>query len=904
MGSQMTLGKRIYLGFALVILIALAIGVIGVWNMLAAKNDSQKLASEYVPEAKLATDLRGASNRLMYNMRGYGFTEEQSHYDQAREEMDIIRRHIDEALALAGRAVHLEALEGQVARIQSAAGEYEALMRQTEEAIASMNEQRGKLDQNAATYMENCEAFLKNQNEAFTRDLEERQKKVHIVTNIVARGTQARVANFRAQGTNDMDLMAEAVAGIKELDKELEVLRPITRNEENIRQIETIEEAAGTYAGAMESYITTQEALGAAGRQMDANAAAYMENSAAFLSSQTERMEREFNMAGVDLSERLRKISLVNDIIDAGNEARVLNFRAQANQEPELMSAAKEQLLAVGPMAAELRTITRESEDLRQISAVEKAAEGYAGAIEVYLNNYLALDDIREEMDAAAGQYTENCDAFLESQQQALTRDMHERHEKIILVNDVIDLGNDARVNAFKAQALRDPQYMEDALKNFPRLKEKYEALRGITRLAEDLERIKYVEASGDNYAAGLNVFMRDWETLNKLGLEREETGNRVIEACKVLADAGMGNTEEIANDAADSLASSSMVMVIGLIIGIIAAGLAALLITRGITKLLSRIISGLNEGADQVASASGQVSSASQSLAEGASEQEMSSMTKQNAGNADQANGLMEESKKIVGSANASMTEMVASMQEIRSASEETSKIIKTIDEIAFQTNLLALNAAVEAARAGEAGAGFAVVADEVRNLAMRAAEAAKNTSNLIEGTTKKVQDGSALVERTSEEFSKVEQSAMKVAELVGEIAAASREQAEGIDQVNVAVADMDKVTQQNAANAEESASASEEMNAQAEQMKSMVDELVMLVGGAMKHMDSRGAGYSYSGGRGRSVKGLPQPGKAHHKIAGAAKRDSGGAARGTGKEVSPEKAIPFDDDESFKDF
>ncbi len=177
--------------------------------------------------------------------------------------------------------------------------------------------------------------------------------------------------------------------------------------------------------------------------------------------------------------------------------------------------------------------------------------------------------------------------------------------------------------------------------------------------------------------------------------------------------------------------------------------------------------------------------------------------------------------------------------MQEISKASEETSKIIKTIDEIAFQTNLLALNAAVEAARAGEAGAGFAVVADEVRNLAMRAAEAAKNTAALIEGTVKKVSDGTSLVKTTSDAFKEVAGSAAKVGELVGEIAAASTEQAQGIEQVNIAVTEMDKVTQQNAATAEESASASEELNAQAEEMKSFVADLAAMVGGNSSRVD-----------------------------------------------------------------
>ncbi|MBF0476643.1 MAG: methyl-accepting chemotaxis protein, partial [Deltaproteobacteria bacterium] len=250
-------------------------------------------------------------------------------------------------------------------------------------------------------------------------------------------------------------------------------------------------------------------------------------------------------------------------------------------------------------------------------------------------------------------------------------------------------------------------------------------------------------------------------------------------------------------------------------------------------------------------------------------------------------------EAKKVTIAAGDSMTRLTDSMNEISKASEETSKIIKTIDEIAFQTNLLALNAAVEAARAGEAGAGFAVVADEVRNLAMRAAEAAKSTSNLIDDTGKKVKDGTALVSVTSHAFTQVADSASKVAELVGEIAAASKEQAQGIEQSNRAISEVEKVTQQNASTAEESASASEELNAQAVQLKNYVMELMALVGGKVHSREVK---------KSREESAVParllRPAHQVEEAKGV-RLIKGNVDR----EVRPERVIPMDDGD-FKDF
>ena len=330
-----------------------------------------------------------------------------------------------------------------------------------------------------------------------------------------------------------------------------------------------------------------------------------------------------------------------------------------------------------------------------------------------------------------------------------------------------------------------------------------------------------------------------------KIGLSLESIRQNMAELTNRI-DAVVQQTGQTRDEARRiSIINAGVSAVVGLVLLCLAVYFT---LNRLIVKPVNRIVEQLTSGAGRVAAASNQISSSSQSLAEGSSQQaasieetsasleEMSSMTKQNAEHANQADNLMKEATEVVSQANNSMADLTTSMEEITKAGEETAKIIKTIDEIAFQTNLLALNAAVEAARAGEAGAGFAVVADEVRNLAMRAADAAKNTTTLIDDTTQKVKAGSNYLVTTNDSFKMVTESAARVSELVAEIAAASTEQAQGIEHASTAVAQMDKVTQQNAANAEESASAAEEMNTEAVQMNSIVDHLVELVEGSLK--------------------------------------------------------------------
>jgi len=530
----------------------------------------------------------------------------------------------------------------------------------------------------------------------------------------------------------------------------------------------------------------------------------------------------------------------------------------ELNQASDGLKKAAE-LAAKHPDLAALKT--------NAAKASEKVAD-YFRLIGQTADLFKDIDANRSAMDAAAKEFVDNAKAFAASQAEQLDKEidaqaepakLKERNQKSVQAADILDMGNTVRVANFKAQALRSPQFAEDAFGRFDAIEALLAKLRAVTAQEFNLKQLDAVKAAAERYKQAMRGYLDNAKKLADVGASRAATADAVLAASEETMAAGLTETSAIAAQADQSLTKTSAVMLAGLLAALVLGAVVAWVITRGITgpvikgvefakkmaegdltqtldvnqqdeigelaralremvAKLSGVIGEVMSGAGNVASGSGELASAAESLSQGATEQaasveevsasveEMASNIHQNAENSSQTEVIALQSAEDAESGGRTVTQTALAMKQI-------AEKISIIEEIARQTNLLALNAAIEAARAGEHGKGFAVVAAEVRKLAERSGLAAAEIGALSSTSVK-------IAEEAGEMLVRLVPNIKKTADLVQEISAGSREQSAGAEQINKAIQQLDQVIQRNASASEQMASTSEELSSQAEQL------------------------------------------------------------------------------------
>jgi len=584
--------------------------------------------------------------------------------------------------------------------------------------------------------------------------------------------------------------------------------------------------------------------------------------------------------AGYLAEDYIPEVILVSDI---ERNAREVMFAARGyafTEKKEFIDQAQKNLKDLDEVFKKTEDLANKSSKLAKLKVelpeAIKATKEYKELLEKTVSEINKINETKETMNAAASNFLKNIGAFTDEQMSRQEDEFSknagavkykERAFKLKTINDIIDIGNGARVIAWRAQASRQYDLLKEAEKNLAGIPELINKLRPITRDPANLKQLEEVGKSAASYAKEVKELVEAYAILEKIRLEREKAADIVLVKSVETAKAAIDQSSVIAKEASFTATSSNFIIIIGLVVAIALGLFLSVVIVRGIVGPLSSAIDRVSQASNEITTASEELSTASQTLAEASNQQassieetsasleELSGMVKNNVASAEKSNEVAEQVKSVSAKGSVAVKDLVHSMEEILESNAKIQELVKVIaeigdktaviDEIVFQTKLLSFNASVEAERAGEHGRGFAVVAQEVGNLAQMSGKAALEISTIVKESIanaeqittenrKKVEGGNELVKATALILDEIETNAKTVASSASQIVEASKDQASGINQINTAMVQLDKATQNNASTSEETASSSEELSAQSITLNEIVGELLYMITGS----------------------------------------------------------------------